>query len=231
MTMTTTADRFGSALTWARTNGPRAGLEIAVNFALPFVVYRATRDQLGDVYALMAASAPPLLWSILEFVRRRRIDALSLLVLAGIVLSLIAFIGGGGVRFLQLREQLVGAVIGLVFLGSAAIGKPLIYELARASIRRDAGGQVGWFEALRDDPRFRRVMMLMTLSWGVALVASSAACGALVFALSIKSYLIVSPIIGYSALGAMSAWSFWYARRRIAPLREEAERAADASRP
>jgi hypothetical protein len=217
-------------LTWARTNGLKAALEILVNFALPFLVYRATQDRLGDVYALMVASAPPLVWSILEFIRWRRIDALSLLVLAGIVLSLIAFIGGGGVRFLQLREQLVTAVIGLLFLGSAAIGKPLVYLLARARIQRGATGQVGWFEAMQKDPRFRRVMMLMTLAWGLALVAQSAMCVVLVLTLSIKSYLIVSPIIGYLGVGAMTAWSFWYARRRIAPLRREAERVAGASR-
>jgi hypothetical protein len=226
MTMTMTAGRFGGALAWARTHGPKAGLEIAVNFALPFVVYRATQPRLGNVDALMAASAPPLVCGILEFARRRRVDALSLMALAGIALSLIAFIGGGGVRFLQLREQLVGAVVGLVFLGSAAIGKPLIYQLARARIRRGAAGQVGWFDALREHPRFRRIMMLMTLSWGVALVTQSAACSALVFVLSIKWYLMVSPIIGYSVLGAMTAWSYWYARQRIAPLRKEAERLA-----
>lgn len=226
MSMTTMADRLRDALIWARTNGPAAGLEIAVNFALPYVIYRATHGRLGDAHALIAASAPPLIWGILEFVRRRRIDALSLLVLAGIVLSLIAFIGGGGVRFLQLREQLVSAVIGLVFLGSAAIGKPLIYQLAHARIRREAGGQAGWFEALSDDPRFRHVMMTMTLGWGIAFAAQSAACCALVFVLSIKSYLIISPIIGYSALGAMTAWSFWYARRKIGPLRQEAEQVA-----
>lgn len=230
MPMPSTVELRGRALTWARTIGRKAGLEIAVNFALPFLVYRATQDRLGDVKALMAASAPPLVWSIVEFARRRRIDALSLLVLAGIVLSLIAFIGGGGVRFLQLREQLVSALIGLVFLGSAAVGKPLIYQLARARIRRGADGPVAWLEALRDDPRFRRVMMLMTLSWGIALVVQSAACGALVFALSIESYLIVSPIIGYSALGVMTAWSFWYTRRRIAPLRWEAEQRAHVPR-
>lgn len=231
MNMTTTADRFEGALTWARTNGPKIGLEVAVNFALPFLVYRAAHDRLGDVHALMAASAPPLVWGILEFVRRRRVDALSLLALAGIVLSLIAFIGGGGVRFLQLREQLVGAVTGLLFLGSAAIGKPLIYQLARARIRRVEAGRAGWFEALRDDRRLRRVMMVMTLAWGTALVAQSAACSALVFVLSIKWFLIVSPIIAYSVPGAMTAWSFWYAKRRIGPLRREVERAANASRP
>lgn len=230
MSMTITADRFEAALTWTRTNAPKIGLEIAVNFALPFLLYRATQPRLGDVHALMAASAPPLVWGILEFVRRHRIDALSLLALAGISLSLIAFIGGGGVRFLQLREQLVGAVVGLVFLSSAAIGKPLIYQLAHARIRRVAAGQVGWFEALRDDPRFRHIMMVMTLTWGIVLVVQSACCGALIFALSIKWYLVVSPIIGYSTLGAMSAWSFWYAKRRIGPLRREAERAAEATR-
>jgi hypothetical protein len=72
-------------------------------------------------------------------------------------------------------------------------------------------------------------MMLMTLSWGVVLVTESVACGALAFALSIKSYFIVSPIIRSATLGAMTAWSYWYARRRIGPLRLEAEREACTS--
>lgn len=80
-----------------------------------------------------------------------------------------------------------------------------------------------WFEAPGEDPRHRRVMMVMTLGWGIALAAQSAACVALVFALAIKSYLIVGPIVGYAVLGAMTAWSFWYARRRIASLMWEAE--------
>jgi len=219
MSMSATADRFAGAWSWARTNAPKAGLEIAVNFALPFALYSASHARIGDVYAMMAASAPPLAWSVVEFARRRRVDAVSLLVLAGIVLSLVAFLGGGGVRFLQLRERLVTAVIGCVFLGSAAIGRPLIYQLSRARIRGRVGAhQLGAFEQLRDHPRFRRLMMVMTLAWGVALVAESAVCAVLVFTLSIKAYMVASSVIGYSALGAMTAWSWWYARRRIAAL-------------
>lgn len=75
---------------------------------------------------------PPILWSLVEFARRRRLDALSVLVVSGIALSLLAMLGGGGARFLQLREKLVTAVIGLLFVGSALISKPLVYELARA---------------------------------------------------------------------------------------------------
>ena len=227
MTMTATTDRFAGVWTWARTNGPKAALEIGVNFALPFLVYSLAKDRLGDVGAMLAASAPPLAWSVFEFARHRRIDALSLLVLAGIVLSLIAFIGGGGVRFLQLRERLVTAIIGMAFLTSAAIGKPLIYQLSKARIRRgEAGSNMGVFESLRDHPVFKRTMMVTTVAWGVALVGEAAVSAVLVFTLSIKAYMIASAAIGYSALGLMTAWTFWYVRRRIVPLaRAVAERA------
>ena len=103
-----------------------------VNLALPYLIYTLAQPRSGDVSALMASSGPPMLWSVVEFARNRRIDALSMVVLLGMGLSLLAFLGGGSVRFLQLREKLVTAFIGVVFLGSAAIGRPLMYELVRA---------------------------------------------------------------------------------------------------
>jgi hypothetical protein len=207
------------AWTWLRANGPAAAAEVGINIAAPFLIYTAAKSSLGDVQALMAASAPPLVWSIVEFARRRRIDALSVLVLAGILMSLIAFLGGGGAKFLQLREQLVIGLIGLVFLGSAAIRRPLIYQLARARVRRRSAAEAEAFEALKDSAAFKRAMMVMTLVWGVGMVAECALCVALVFTLSIAQYLVVSPIVGYGALAGFTAWTFWYARRRILAVR------------
>lgn len=115
---------------YIRKNGGHVFVEALVNFILPFVIYNYTEAPLGEVRALLASSAPPILWSLVEFARHRRLDALSVLVVSGIALSLLAMLGGGGARFLQLREKLVTGVIGLTFLGSALIGKPLIYELA-----------------------------------------------------------------------------------------------------
>jgi hypothetical protein len=60
--------------------------------------------------------------------------------------------GGGSAHLLQLREKLVTALIGLFFLGSAAIGRPLIYQLARASLARRKPSELAAFEALRDNP-------------------------------------------------------------------------------
>jgi hypothetical protein len=188
------------------------GLEAVVNFALPFLIYDLSRHRLGDAGALMASSAPPIAWSLIEFARKRRIDAVSMLVIAGIALSLLAFIGGGGARFLQLRENLVNGLIGLVFLGSAAIGRPLIYQLARATMRRRASPELGEFEALRDNRYFRRSMMVMTVVWGVGLLAQTALACVLVFSLTIHDYLLVSPVLGYGTMGALGLWTFGYVR-------------------
>jgi hypothetical protein len=113
-------------------------IELLVNILLPYVIYIKAEASLGQVHALLSASLPPIAWGVIEFARKRRIDAVSILVLAGIVLSLLAFLGGGSVRFLQLRENLVTGLIGLIFVGSAAIGRPLIYQLARAGKLRQS---------------------------------------------------------------------------------------------
>ena len=210
--------------TWLRANGGHILAEALVNFILPFVIYSYAEALLGEVRALLASSAPPIAWSLVEFARHRRVDALSVLVVSGIVLSLLAMIGGGGVKFLQLRETLVTGIIGLVFLGSAAIGKPLIYQLARASMRRKSEGEAQAFEALQVHARFRRTMTVMTLVWGLGLLAHVAAAVALVFTISIREYLIVNPILGYGTAGVLTLWTFLYGQR--ARRRGEAHQAA-----
>ena len=214
---------------YVRKNGGHILVEALVNFILPFVIYTYAEAPLGEVRALLASSAPPILWSLVEFARHRRLDALSVLVVSGIVLSLLAMLGGGGVQFLQLREKLVTGVIGLVFVGSALIGKPLIYELARASMRRKSEDEAQQFEALQVHAGFRRTMMVMTLVWGVGLLADVAVGVVLVFVLSIREYLLVNPILSYGTMGGLSLWSFVYGRR--AKRRGEARRAAATAAP
>lgn len=195
-------------------------VEGLVNFVLPYLIFVRAEPRLGDVHALLASSLPPIIWSLVEFARRRRVDAISMMVLAGIVLSLLAFIGGGSVRFLQLRENLVTGLIALVFLGSAAIGRPLIYQLAKAGKQRASGADLATFEAMRGNARFERSMMVMTLVWGFGLLAQTMAACALVYSISIAEYLIVSPFLGYGAMGALALWTVWYIRhaRGAAPV-------------
>jgi hypothetical protein len=208
------ATGYARASSFIQERGAGIGLEILFNVLLPFVVYRSCESPLGPVHALMAAAVPPLGWVVFEFVRRRRIDALSILVIAGVGLSLLAYAGGGSIRFLQLREKLVTALVGLVFLCSAAIGHPLIYQLGRATVRRRNPSELSAFEALKDNVNFRRTMMTLTLVWGSALVAEAAVAAILVFSFSVSQYLLVGPALGYATMGAVGCWSFLYVRRQ-----------------
>jgi hypothetical protein len=205
---------LNKTVTYVRSNGVRIGTEALVNFVGPFAIYTLAKPDLGDAHALMASSVPPITWSIVEFIRQRRVDALSLIVLTGIALSLLAFIGGGGVRFLQLRERLVTALIGMIFLGSAAMGWPLMYHLARATYMRRSASEARTIEALRDNVHFRHTMQVMTLVWGFGLVGEAAVASVLLFALSIRQFMLVSGVMGYLALAALGLWTAWYGRRR-----------------
>jgi hypothetical protein len=190
------------------------GIELLVNLVFPYAIYIKTEAHIGQAHGLMAASLPPIIWSVIEFIRSRRLDAMSLLVIAGIALSLLAFLGGGSVRLLQLRENLVTGIIALVFLGSAAIRRPLIYQLAQARNMRTSHSEAERFEKLRrESPQFRRSMTVMTLVWGFGLLAQTAISCCLVFAMPIADYLIVSPLLAYGSMGALALWTFWYVKR------------------
>ena len=209
--MVSVADsRLAKTAFYARGHGVTVGRELAVNFLLPFLIYRYANESVGVVLGLIAASAPPILWAIVVFVRERRVDAISILALSGIALSLLAFAGGGGIKMLQLRENLATGLIGLLFLGSAAIGRPLIYRLALAGVRRRAPDKVQAVEALRGDVQFRRSMTVATLVWGFGLLAGCALNCALVFVVSIQRFLLIHGPVNYATIGLMTAWTFWY---------------------
>lgn len=192
----------------------RIAREVIVNIALPFAIYSYFQPHVGDVNALIAASAPPILWSIVEFARARKADALSIIVLLGIGLSLAAYFGGGSVRFIQLREKLVTIIIAILFLGSAAIGRPLMYEVIRAFLARTDDPSLQEIERLKDQGGFRRVMTVMTLVWGFGLLADGALSIALVCVLPIRTYLVVNPILGNATIGLLTLWNVLYGRRK-----------------
>jgi hypothetical protein len=207
-----------------RQSGGGIAVEALINFVLPYVIYDQAKPHLGEVNALIASSGPPIAWSLIEFARKRKVDFISMFVLLGIALSLLAMLGGGSVKFLQLRERMVTAAIGLAFVISVVVRRPLIYEFARASMRRNKSAELDDFESRRDDPGFRHAMNVMTLVWGCGLMAEASVAALLVWNLTVKQYLIAGPILGYSVSGLLVAWTFLYVRK--ARARGEARRAA-----
>ncbi|MDN7674477.1 VC0807 family protein [Burkholderia oklahomensis] len=191
----------------------RPGLlaELTVNLLLPWAAYRAAAPYWGETGGLIASAVPPLVWSALELARFRRVDALSALVLLGIVLSIAAALAGGSPRMLLMRESLVSGAIGVAFLVSLALQKPLVFHLARATVAREAhDGGARLDQLWAERPAFVSSMRLMTLVWGGGLVAENLLRAWIIWNWPVERALVVAPFVGYGIYGALMMWTLWY---------------------
>lgn len=189
-------------------------LELFVNLFLPWLAYRLTQPAFGEFQALIASSIPPLLWSIIEFLRHRRLDALSALILGGIALSVIAMLMSGDARLLLVRESMISGLVGVIFLVSALIRRPLIPLLARAAVHRAHGKTgVARFRIWSQSRRARRALSVMTWVWGAGLVLEAVVRSWLALTWDPERFLAIAPPLGYAFMLGLSAWTFWYVRR------------------
>ena len=190
--------------------------ELVANFLAPYLVYQALSGRFGDVTALIASAMPPLLWSGYELIKTRRLDAISILVVAGILFTVAATAMGGSARLIQIRDALVTGAIGIMFLGSLALQKPMIFYLARATLARNTEAGARSFETLWLRPGVPFVFKLMTGVWGVGLVLQTALMCYLAWIWPIGRYLLISPFISYAIFGVLMVWSLWFGARRQA---------------
>lgn len=187
--------------------------ELAVNLLLPYAVYQWTLPGWGEHGALLWSALPPTAWSAWELARHRRLDALSLMVLAGIALSLLAMLGDGDARWLLARESLASGAIGAVFLASLALRRPLVTHLALAGAARRSAQARAQMEQGLGHPAVARGMRLLTLWWGGGLVAECALRLWLAFHWPATRVLALAPWISYGVMGLLAAGT-WLGRRR-----------------
>jgi hypothetical protein len=186
-------------------------LELAVNLLLPWLAYRLAMPHWGETGGLIASAVPPVVWSLVELARFRRVDALSLIVLLGIVLSIGAMALGGSPRMLLLRESLVSGAVGVAFLLSLPMRRPLIFYLARATVAREVAGGAERVNTLWEErPAFAASMRMMTAVWGVGLTSETALRSWMAWTWPVERFLVVSPFIGYGIYGGLLVWTLWY---------------------
>jgi hypothetical protein len=194
----------------------RAGPEIFANFLAPYLVYTALDGRFGDTKALIASALPPLLWSGYELAKTRRLDAISIVVVASILFTLVATAMGGSARLIQIRDALVTGVVGVMFLGSLAMKRPIIFYLARATMSRNTEAGAVAYEAVWEKPGVPAVFRLLTAVWGVGLVLQTACMCLLAWIWPIGRYLLLSPFISAAIFGLLMIWSLGYIARRPA---------------
>ncbi len=164
----------------------------------------------GDVLALIASVLPPLLWSGYELIKTRRLDAISIIVISSILFTVGATAMGGSARLIQIRDALVTGVVGIIFIFSLALKRPIIFYLARATMARHTKEGAADFETVWSRPGVPKILRLLTAVWGVGLMVQTATLCRLAYIWPIGRYLLISPIISYCIFGLLFIWSLWY---------------------
>lgn len=195
---------------------------LIVNAALPWLAYRLAFPHWGHLGALAASALPLLAWMSLDLLRYRHFDSLSAIVLVGIVLSLIVVSAGGDRLIRQVEDPMVAGMIGVSFLVSLALPKPIVFYLARSTMSREDPRSAELFvKHWHERPKLAAYIRLMTLVWGLGMTGENIVRSLIVWHWPNNPHsALASEIVRYGVYGALMLWTFWCRRR----IREDALR-------
>lgn len=187
---------------------------LIINGIVPWLIYILLNDHMSNFQALLIATLIPLIDNIVHLWKHRKLDAFGGLMLFTFVLTLILVLLGGSEKILLVRESLITAAVGIVFLGSLFFKRPLIYYLAMRFIGNDHFAD-NW-----QIKYFRFVMRLMTFVWGIILVSEAIVRIVMVFQLTTETYLLLSNFVLYGFIGAAILWTVVYRKKSSKRLEE-----------
>jgi intracellular septation protein A len=182
------------------------------DIAGPLLAYNLLRSAgFSAVTALVLSGVFPAAGVLIVIIAHRRVDALGILVLAGVAVGAILGLVSHNARLVLDEGSVPTAVFGMICLGSLATPKPLIFRLALQFIGPDSR-QGREFTSLWQYDEFRHVFRVMTVVWGVAYLAEAAARVVIVQNTSAGTALAISKVLPYTVAAALVAWTVGYGR-------------------
>ena len=198
---------------------------LLLNAVAPFVAYQAlTNLGMGSVTALASSAVFPALGIGWSFLRIRRPDIIGVVSLTFIVVGVAAGLASGDPRFVLVKDSLMTGVFGILCLGSLVlVPRPLLFYFGRQFSSAGDSARAAAFESMWHYPRFRDVIRLMTIVWGVGYVIEALVRVGLSFILPIPVFLLLSPLLAFGVTVGLISWTVTHARRetrrRAAELR------------
>jgi hypothetical protein len=176
---------------------------LGVTVVIPVLAYVLLRPQVGsDAAALAIAGAVPAAWTLARFAWQRRVDPIGVLAVAGFGIALpVAALSGGNSLLLKVRDAPLIGVIGVAFLLSAAVRKPLLPLLLRL---------LG-----RDGQAPSRRLTQATVIVGATLIVDAVTRLTLALTLQTSTFLAVNHEVSWSIVGSGLAL-LWLTGRHVA---------------
>ncbi|KAL1918598.1 uncharacterized protein VTP21DRAFT_2620 [Calcarisporiella thermophila] len=155
-------------------------LKLALNIGIPIALYYGLKDKIGITYALLIGSVPSLLLVAWDTIRYRRLNALSMVILVGFVVSALLSFVTGDARVLLIRESFGLVVTGAIFLASIVPFRwnrfhnfPLTHNISKQAYDEPnfKGTGMSFMDLVwENSPLFRLTHRLNSALWGVGLI-------------------------------------------------------------
>lgn len=177
---------------------------LLIDIGIPVGTYYLLRDAAGLSLwlSLALSSIGPAVRAIAGLVAERSLNLLAVLMLAvnlaGIAVSFLT----GDPRAMIAKDSAVSSVIAFAILGSVVLRRPLMSAglkpfMTKGEPRRTAA----WDRLSTASPRFRRLELLFSTIWGLALLAECAARLVGAYTLPVTTMVWLGTVIALGAIG------------------------------
>jgi intracellular septation protein A len=185
---------------------------------------------LSDVWALTIAGAATGVNALIHTIRRRRLDALGLLVVAEVAVSVALVVVTNDPRLILARPAVYLAVAGVVNLTSCLAGRPLSYTAATPmATKGDPVRAVAYERAWHHSPELRAIHRQLTAGIGLAMLVYAILRVLIVYSFSTGTAVLGQEVPGLLLIALVVA----LIRLRVPRLRRivDAEQAALTAEP
>jgi len=176
---------------------------LLLDVGIPVGTYYLLRNAFGLSLwlSLALSSIGPAGRAIAGLVAERKLNLLAVLMLAvnlaGIAVSFLT----GDPRAMIAKDSIVSSVIAFTILGSAVLRRPLMSAgLKPFTTRGEPRRTAAWDRLSTASPRFRRLELLFSTSWGLALLAECAARLVGAYTLPVTTMVWLGTVMTLSAI-------------------------------
>lgn len=185
-------------------------LDVAVPLALFYGLRLAGANQW---LALVVSGILPAVRFVVQLVRKRRLEALSLFTLSVVVVGTAVAVLTTDPRLLLARESYITALIGLWMLGTLLARRPFIFT---ATIRlMPESGAEQWRRDWDSSAQFRRAMRTITVLWSAAFLIDALARVVMAYTLPVDLVPVLSVVLLVVMLMLVVWLSKQYGRRQM----------------
>jgi hypothetical protein len=189
---------------------------LVVNTLCPYLLFRFLEPRFPNesVLPLLYATIFPVIGFLFQLWRKRMMDVIALIALVGIAIHLTVTVPSPNVSVALVLRSCQGAIIGLGFLISAAIGHPVILYVARQFVAANGPQRRVRFDAVVAMDK-GRAFFITTTVWGSGLIIMSAVHIALAIYIPHAEFVLISPMLGVATDVLLLSWSIRYMVRRM----------------